>query len=964
MKKHSPEAIARDLRARLYGEVLSDPGTRSLYATDASIYEIEPLCVVYPEDEEDVACAVAYAARRGLPIIARGGGSGLAGESLGRAIILDFTVHMNRLLELAPDSRTVTVEPGMILDHLNGLVAGHRLRFGPDPSSSATASVGGVLGNNSTGAHWGTYGYARDHVAQTRVVMADAEAFTCRPVVTDGEEFRCLGASSDGILARVHRELPRLLAENEQLIGQHQPKTTRNRAGYLLPGVLRDGVLDLNKLLVGSEGTLGIFTRATLKLVRQPPLTGLTLLYFASLEEMAAAVPVIMRASPDTCELMDRVLMDLALKAVPELAHFLPPEAGAMIYVEFSGESEEELHAGYARLDAALREAAVKPLRRLATSDPRERETAWRTRKVAVPLLFQRSDDLQPIPFLEDVAVPPEALRQYLERLTTVFVRHGLAYSAYAHAGDGELHIRPMMNLKRSRDVALLETIAGEIYPVVWELGGTISGEHGEGLVRAQWLSGQYGPLYEVFRRIKQLFDPAGILNPDKKITGDPHLMTKDLRFGESYRLTPGTPRLYWAPGEFARELERCNGDGACRTLGREVEMCPRYKAAPREHAAPRAKANLLRRLLNGRQHPARFSDRTVWEILDSCFNCKMCQFGCPSAVNIPKLVMEAKARFVAERGLPRALKVLSHAETFARLGAPLAPLVEFFGQSPVARLVGEKLVGIARQRSLPPCRKLRARPLPAHSTTKPRVILYPDLYARYYAPEIAQAALAVLEHHGFAVLLPDTPWCGMPLLEYGAVKAARKLIRRNLAALRPYLEDNVPLLVPEPTATLCLTQEWSWFEHTPEVMKIAACALDLMSFLARLSAEGRLRTDFQDLGGVNLGYHQPCHHRALQIGKPGMELVAALPGVSVHLMEQGCCGMAGTFGMRAIGYEESRRIGRALLQELKSERIDLGLTECSTCRLQMVEGSGKKTVHPIEVLAWAYGYPGRREPG
>jgi Fe-S oxidoreductase len=666
-----------------------------------------------------------------------------------------------------------------------------------------------------------------------------------------------------------------------------------------------------------------------------------------------------------------------------------------MLIVEFEGNDEESIAAQLKALEEKVKTVAHQSIR--LVPDKKDQAQLWATRSAATPLLFKRGDKLQPVPIVEDAAVPPEKLGLYLEKAGKVFEKYKLEWSAYAHAGSGEVHIRPMMDLHTKEHVDLLEKVAGEVHAAAWECDGTISGEHGEGLARAQWIEKQAGKeLYTVYKEVKSLFDPSGLLNPNKKITADAHLMMKNLRFGPHYEFSSGErPKhwsidptqavnyrmfksqtsirsemtvealaknpndihfhgvspLIWHGEEMAHETEKCNGCGHCRTTGPEEDMCPRFKYQRVEEASPRAKANLLRRLMSGRQVQGSFSNDEVIEIMDTCFNCKLCHDGCPSNVNIPKIVMEAKARYHQSHGLPLDKWFFTQSETW---------LANMLLDSTVFRFALEKIVGVDRRRPLPKIRtwKLRRRNTPSGTSDRPKVVLYLDLYPKYNAPELAQAAIDVLEHNGFEVEIPDVPWTNMPALENGAVMIARKQIAEIARVLAPYAFRGIPIVSIEPTAALCFKEEFLNFVDTPQTRALQRHSYEISEFLLKLHREKKLNTAFRTLNHV-FGYNQACHQKALHIGTPGVELVRQIPGVSVVTLEEGCCGIAGTFGMLKKNHDESMFIGIDLFAALQDpmQGFELGMCESSTCRIQMEHGSGKQTLHPIQILANAYGY-------
>jgi len=996
-------AIANELRAVIRGEVRSDPFALTMYATDASMYEIEPLVVVYPRDEEDVRMCAWFAAKHHIPIIPRGAGSGLTGACLGRAIILDLNVHLVGILELDRQNETVAVEAGVTLDSLNRALKPYGFRVGPDPESSDRCTIGGMIANNSCGKRSLQYGAMRDSLISARVALADGTVCNFRSVVRDGAD-HTRKKNDAGLAGKLNRELPTLLKQHETVIetGANKIKAERDCCGYLLHRV--NGVENFHpqRLLCGSEGTLGIVTEAVVKVFPLPGATGLVTVTFATLLDAAKAVVLLRQTQPVACELFDALIMKLARQARPEHAHLLPEDAGAMLALEYEDTNSAGVEQQIQNLQDRLKEGTPHQAIHILRS-PEEQASLWATRKAATPLLFKRSDGCQPIPFVEDAAVPIDKLGEYVEKMIKIFEKYKLDYACYAHVGHGEPHFRPFMDLTKQEHVNLLEKVAGECHTLVWSLGGTISGEHGEGLVRAQWVEKQVGQdLYAVFKAVKDLFDPHGVFNPNKKITADPHLMLKNLRLGPGYRFSQGerpkpsyiSPNqaanfrmfkpqtavrsemtveglvspdqvhahgvalLHWREGELEDETTRCNGNGHCRTTGTEAAMCPRFKYNRVEDASPRAKANVLRRMLNGRQRQGSFGSPEVVEIMDYCFNCKRCVDECPSNINIPKLAMEAKARYHMSHGLSFDKWLFVNAEFFFRLGHACAPLANTLNALPLVKWLVEKVTGIDRRRELPRFKHWRLRHKLTYTPggTRPKVALYLDLYQRYCQPDLAQAAVDILEHHGFEVAVPNLPWTNMPALTHGAALVARKQIRTVTAGLAPFAYKDIPILTLEPTAALCMTEDFLYYVDTPESRAVARHTQDFCAFLLGMHRQKRFKTDFQRVD-LSLAYLTGCHMKALGVGTPAVDLLRLVPGLSVaKLSDQVCCGMAGDFGMLRKHYDESMGIGRSLFLEASASDATHGCTESSGCAMQLEHGTGKPTMHPVHVLAQAYG--------
>ena len=955
---NDPALFFEPLRARLKGELRADPYSRSLYATDASIYEIEPLAVASPRDEADVVACVKFCAEHNVSVIVRGAGTGLAGEALGRALILDCSVHF-KTIAYDKANQSVTVGPGVVLDELNRALKPHGVYFPVDPSSASRCTLGGMIANNASGARSLRFGDTRKNILAVRVVLSDGSVTEARAFEVGGAELENR-ISEQGRAGEIYRAVPELLSRHVALITERMPPRERNSCGYALDHAFSNGIFDFAKLLCGSQGTLGIITQATLRVWPLPTAIGMCVMHFESLADATAVIPAIREHRPMCCELMDETLMKLGRGARPELAHLLPPNARAMLILEFDGENDADV----ARKMEALRERiqAARLLALTLVSDREEQKKIWALRNAATPLLFQRNDRLQPTPFVEDGAVRPEKLGDYLARAEAIFAKHGIEWSAYAHAGAGEVHIRPMLDLRKPEHAALLEPIAEAMHEAVWACGGVISGEHGDGLARTQWLERQYGSeLYGLFKTLKTICDPAGILNPDKKITNDPHLMTRNLRLGSTYDFgaRKEATALVWPADSFAAETERCNGCGHCRTPGPEEAMCPRFKFHGVEAASPRAKANAVRRMMSLRQSGGSFSDRDIEEIAEYCFNCKLCVDGCPSRVNIPKLVMELKARYFKTHALPREVHFFGRIETLLRLGQYAPRITNAFLKSDLTRAALQRLFGVDARRPLPPLKPFSVKTRRAGGR---QVVLFTDLYARYHAPEVAQAAVDVLELYGFDVILADAPWTNMPALESGALELARSSVRAVTASLAPFARDGLPIICTEPSACLALRDEFLNVLDTPDVRAVSRMAREIGAFLREAPRPSR---PLQPLP-ARVAYHQGCHHKALNVATPLWDELRRIPELQVECVSRACCGMAGTFGMTARHFDESMAIGKPVFEALLREKNQIAATACesSACGMQLSFGSGLPNHHPIQWLAAAYGFEAGIENG
>lgn len=950
--------------------VKTDTLTRALYATDASIYEIDPLGVVFPRNCAELSHLVRLAHEHRVPIIPRGGGTGLAGEALGRAVIFDTTKYMNAIADVNIEEGWVRAEAGAVVDQVNKVLAPMGRKLGPDPASSSRCVIGGVIANNSTGAHSLYYGHFRDHILELDCILSNGEQVTLRPVDMKSDWFRDL-MRCDTLESRIYRGVRQICTKHATLIDEKWPHhLNRHRSGYLLHGVVQGTTIDLTKLVCGSEGTLAVVTAAKLRIVEQPKVRGLLMLHFTDIVTAAGAVAHILAHKPYACELLDENILTLARKSGFGYEKHLPEGMNALLYVEFEGETSDVVERRIANCVADIRHEKALAFGHDIAMDADKQKALWQIRKSGEPLLYGKYEHKHPVGFIEDTSVDPRRLAEYVEGKRRIFAKYGVDFATYAHAGAGVLHTRPYLDLTQPGDLDKMERIAEETYDLLLSLGGSISGEHGDGLSRTQFLIKQFGPeLYQVFHTVKDLFDPHHLLNMGKIVYNtDPHLVRNNLRHGAAFRPEATMHNLLWKPGELERQSDRCNGCAECRAVDTIVTMCPIFKATGDEAATPRAKGNLMRLLTSGRIDPHWQKTDEFKKIADLCVNCKACFLECPTHVNIPMMMLEAKAEWVRENGQKWSNLALVHAEFLSKMNTLIAPLANWAARQPLLRWGMELVLGIDRRRQLP---KFSSRPFLRNSQERytpaqpkgRKVVYFVDLFANYNDPELAEAFVRVMNHNGVEVVVPPgQKGCGMPAMDYGSVAMAREIIRHNAQLLRPWIDEGYEVITSEPTATLSLKDEYLYFVDDENTQALAAAARDAMEYLESLDKSGELRRDFVRPVERGFGYHAPCHLKALHIGTPGADLVASLPGASVRQIHKGCCGIAGTYGMKKSAFDISMRAGAGLFGELLKDDVALGLSECSTCKMQMEQGSAKTTMHPLKVLAHAYGLMDIRE--
>jgi len=967
-----PEQAASDLSKVVRGDVFADILHRAAYSTDASIYRIVPQCVVMPRDAADAAAVVKYAGANGIPMAARGAGSGVAGESLCSGIVFDMTRYMNKIISVDGDGATVVCEPGVVLDDLNRSLAGYGRKIGPDPSSANRATVGGCVANNATGAHSLQYGYIGDYVESVEAVLADGSIVEFKNNLEPKQ-------AEDERVASIARECLTLLPANEAVIARALPKSKRNRSGYNIGGICHDGRIDLVRMLAGSEGTLAIFTKIKLRTVAVPAAKGLLQLEFGSLERMARAVPVIVDSGATACELMDKTLIELAFAALPEYRDILPTGAAAVLLVEHIGDTQEQVREKIEQTDSAVGTLASG---RRIVFDPQEQSRLWKSRKDAGPLLYRKRSRKHPAEFMEDTSVDYRRLGEYIAGLQRIAKKYEISMSFFGHAGDGELHLRPYLDLGDPADVEKMRAIANDVFTLVWSLGGSISGEHADGLVRAAFVRRQYGnEFYEILCKIKEIFDPNNLLNPGKIINPDPDVMVKNLRRAD--KILPGRIKtdMLFEEDELALELEQCYGCGLCLSREPDLRMCPVFRAVGEELSSSRAKANILNFWATGQLEEKDFESPEFRKFLDLCVNCKTCQLQCPSGVDISKLVSVARAEYVRRRGLRRAERLLSNNRYMSMLGSMFWPVSNFVMRLPSFKGLLEKFAGIDRRRAMPIFRRRpflkagRKYLVKQRAIEKPidKVAYFVDTYVNYNDHQLGFAVISVLRHNDIEVILPKQLPAPLPAIVYGDVKRARRDLAYSVGHLAKAVRAGYKIVCSEPSAALCLKDELRHFVVGEDAKLVSENTYELMNYLLRLFEQGKLKSVDEvgkerllrrpdEIGtprndkGPEFVYHLPCHLCAIGDGTASIKLLQKLCGVKVVDLKAGCCGLAGTFGMQKKNYELSTKISDGLKKALESLPTKYVLTECAACKMQIEHLSGAIVTHPIKILADAYG--------
>jgi FAD/FMN-containing dehydrogenase/Fe-S oxidoreductase len=944
------EALRAQLERHVDAEVRFDAVSRALYSTDASVYQIQPLGVVVPRSRDALIQAVRLCAEARVPVTLRGGGTSQAGQAVGAGVIVDTSKHVNRILEVNAGERWARVEPGLVLDELNAHLRPHGLRFAPDVSTASRATIGGMMANNSSGARSVFYGKTIDHVLEQHVLLSDGSIahFHAMP---DPELTRACAAGD--LAGECHRTVRRLASEHAAEIERRYPKVLRRVGGYNLDEFVTPGrPFNLAKLMVGSEGTLGAVLEARVNLVPLPKAKAVLAIQFASLLESLAATPLILRHRPSAVEVMDRFILDHTRQsaALDAIRHsFIEGDPAALLCVEFYGEERQTLEPRLQALEADLRAAGLG-YRYVHALDAAAQARIWSLREAALGLSMAMKDDAKSISFVEDTAVPPERLSEYIGRFLALVERHGTTAGVYAHASVGCLHVRPVINLKTVEGIQRFEAIANDIAELVLEFGGALSGEHGDGLVRSPFMRKMFGPqLYEAFRTIKRTFDPDGLFNPGKIVDAPP--MTANLRFGAGYDTPrPATFFDYAEYGGFGGAVEMCSGVGACRkTL--EGTMCPSYMATREEAHSTRGRANVLRLAMTGKLGEAGLGDQGVYDVLDLCLECRACKAECPVGVDVARFKSEFLADYWSRHGTPWSARLLGHAGTAAKWGSRLAPLSNWVVNSAVGKRLNETIAGIDRRRSLPQFQRRTLRDRARRTTGPTDAVLFADTFTNYCEPEIGVAALGLLDAAGVKATLVPHGCCGRPQISKGLLGEARQLAARNADALYREAAAGTPILFCEPS---CLS---AVREDAPALLRGEARRRAETVARASVLIEEHLLTvaDRLPLSALprDVLFHGHCHQKSMGLAAPARALLAHIPGARVMDIDAGCCGMAGSFGYAREHYEVSRAIGeRKLLPAVRGRAPDAVVVAAGTsCRHQVRQFTGVEPVHPVALL-------------
>ncbi|MBP1091169.1 FAD-binding and (Fe-S)-binding domain-containing protein [Bradyrhizobium diazoefficiens] len=965
-------SLERHLRSELTGDVLFDRFSRGRYATDASFYQIVPAGVVVPKTMDEALRALAIARDEGLKVTPRGGGTSQCGQTVNDGLVVDLSKHLNRILSLDVANRTCVVEPGIVLDDLNRQLRKHGLWFPVDVSTASRATIGGMAGNNSCGGRSLRYGTMRDNTLSMEAALADGTLSRFGEVSRDLSDVE----ASDSARA-LFRDMLDLGSREADEIAARFPKVQRRVGGYNLDALVpRNAPNNMAHLLVGSEGTLAFTTKVELKLWPVIRNKALGVCHFGSFYEAMDAAQHLVKLKPIAVELVDRTMIALGR----DIAMFRP-----IISAAIKGDPDAVLVVEFAEEDQADNLLCLKQLGELMgdlgfgwNNDTRKWggvveiiEPALQSgiadfRAAGLNVMMSMKQEGKPVSFVEDCAVPLPHLADYTARLNEVFAKHGTSGTMYAHASEGCLHVRPVLNLKLEKDVKAMRAIAEEAFALVREYKGSHSGEHGDGLVRSEFHETMFGErLVADFREVKQRFDPDGVLNPGK-IVDAPRMDDRSLfRFKPDYRVGELKTRLDWsaypgAGGGFQGAVEMCNNNGACRKLEGGV-MCPSYRATRNEKDVTRGRANTLRLAISGQLGPDALSSDEMMETLKLCVSCKACRHECPTGVDMAKMKIEVLAARAATHGLTLRDRLVGYLPRYAGLASRLAPLANLRNRSPLLRRLFERFAGISARRALPAFRSDVFAP-PAEAVgpeTGREVVLFADTFNRIYERENLDAALRVLAAGGYRVHLPKPAsgsrplCCGRTFLSAGLVDEAKAELDRLVAAFAPLAARGVPIVGLEPSCLLTLRDELASLRKDDDAKAISAHALTFEEFLVREAQAGRLQLPLGTVADKAV-VHGHCHQKSFGAFKPVEQVLRLVPGLEVETIESSCCGMAGAFGYGTETYDASIEMAElSLLPAVRrADEATLVVADGTSCRHQIHDGTKREALHVARVLA------------
>ena len=970
------------LQQQLKGELYFDQTMRTLYATDASAYREMPLAVAFPKNTEDIQKLVRFARIHKTSLIPRTAGTSLAGQVVGKGIIVDVSKTFTQILEINPEEKWVRVQPGVIRDELNMALAKHGLYFGPETSTANRAMIGGMIGNNSCGSNSVVYGSTRDHLLEVKAILSDGSETTFSEL--SNEDFWVKSVSSDledsgtELETQIYAKLRKLLSDpkNQEEIRREFPKPSINRrnTGYAIDLLLESGPftegkppINLCQLFAGSEGTLAFMTEAKLQVSLLPPeYNALVCAHFNSVDEALRANLVALKFNPQASELMDHYILECTKtnRAQQKNRFFVQGDPQAILAVEFASHSEKDLNRVVTAYKTALNLEELGYYYPVVKGD--DIKKVWTLRKAGLGLLSNMPGDSKPAPVIEDTAVAVEDLPAYIRDFNEILDKYGLFCVHYAHAGSGELHLRPILNLKTQEGNQMFRTIADEIARLVKKYRGSLSGEHGDGRLRGEFIQYMIGPKnYQLLKEVKKAFDPDNIFNPNKIV--DTPSMNSMLRYEPGQETPEFDTILDFSERQgILRAAEMCNGSGDCRkTELSGGTMCPSYMATRSEKDTTRARANILREFLTHSDKSNRFNHEEIKEVMDLCLSCKACKSECPSNVDMAKMKAEFQHQYFKSNGVPFRTKMIGNFTQSIGLASNAPQIYNFFAKNKFTSKLVKKALGFAQERTLPLLheqtlrtwfRKHKAQQTSTLPNGKKKVLLFADEFTNLNDSDIGIKAVLLLERLGYEVHIPPHYESGRTYLSKGLLPEARELAIKNVEKLAKLVDENTPIIGIEPSAILTLRDEYLdlvYPRQRAEAEKLAKHTFYFDEFISKEIDEQQIDRDLFLDSEQLIKLHGHCHQKALSSLTHTKKMLELPENYKVHLIRSGCCGMAGSFGYEEEHYEVSMQVGELVLfPTVRKQPQDVEIAAPGTsCRHQIKDGTGRVAKHPIEIL-------------
>ena len=929
----------QELIDKLGSKVKSDPLELQLFSTAACMYEMTPLVAIVPESVTVISQILKICHKHRIPILPRGAATSLSGGTVNRAVVLDISKHFTRIDPLIDN--TVSVECGTILDELQSQLLLYSKKIGPDPSSGNICTLGGMLANNSAGPHSIIHGNINRHVNSVKMVLANGEKFEAKNVLLD--EIDQLPESHKGYYQKIRN----LLEQYQSKISSSKRNVTKNASGYQVWDVLTDTHLNLARLFAGSEGTLGVFTETNLDVVDKIPYRGVISLYFSDLVNMGVAVQEIRKLDASSIEFVDSSFLKLATDYKPEMKKHLPENVEYLLYVEFEDtDSIDSLKHKFAILQTVITKKALGQIGDMALNEA-DILDLFKVRKAAAAILHRVEGSDKPLSFIEDAAVHPDVFPQFLKQCKAILDNANIDYVMFGHAGDGNLHIRPMLDVKDAEKMNRAVQLMQDFTDLVIKLGGTLSGEHGDGRLRTPFLKDLYPELIPLFKAIKSVFDPRNILNPGIIIPQE------DQRWNQHFRYTPDMEYVsndsILDSAKWLDEIQKCHGCGTCRTY------CPVFLASGDESTTGRAKANILRGFIKDDLNESLWKDQAVLDMMDLCLNCGQCLTDCPTGVDIPGMVVAAKTKIRQTIAYTSEEKLLQNGKTLNDLGRLFAPLSNWTVNNTFFRSVLSKTIGVHPKRSLPEFKRSSAiTDAGQHQVVGPdnQVVLWTGCAANYNDPEGELFhSQQILEKLGYSIIHPEWSCCNIAKLSYGNIAGLESDLDANMEILLPYAKQGIPIVFTAASCGYAFMDEYgTFFPDREDVAKVAEVSVDIHQFIGEVLSTGAYDDKFQPLE-LSIAYHEPGHLKSQKNSFSPKDLLKRIPNIDLREINDSCCGIAGTYGMKNGKYEQSMEIGKPLFESLKKADPQLAVSGCGTCQIQIEQGTDIETIHPIVLL-------------